>query len=159
MTVANPNDLLSLPKRFQDGITSLEEIADLLEQEKDAIVANDLDKLKSALEEKKTALIQFAEKQREWSQIISAHGNSVDEFFAALPPQAANMLRPHWDELEKRLQRISELNERNGQIVGTRNRQITQLLSELQGHRPSSQLYTDGGSRNNYGAQSRLGKA
>lgn len=159
MTVANPNDLLSLPKRFQNGVSSLEAIADLLEQEKDAIVANDLDKLKAVLEEKKTALIQFAEQQREWSQIISAHGRSIDEFFAALPPQAANMLRPHWDELDKCLQRINALNERNGNVVGTRNRQVSQLLSILQGHRPSSQLYTDGGSRNNYGAQSRLGKA
>jgi len=159
MSANNLNDLLSLPKKFEQGLSALDSVATLLEQEREAIVANDLEQLKSVIAEKKTVLTEFATQQHEWSQIISAQGASVDEFFAALPVQAANMLRPHWDKLEQRLGEIQRLNERNGQVVGSRNRQVSQLLSALQGHRPATQLYTDGGSRNNYGAQSRLGKA
>lgn len=159
MTVTGSNDLLKLPGMFQEGKEMLAKISDLLEQERSAITANDLTALESVIEEKKTALTQFAQQKATWSQLISSHASSVEEFFAVLPPQAANMLRPHWEALESKMSRMQDLNERNSQIVATRNRQVSQLVSVMKGHRPSSQLYTDGGSRNNYGAQSRIGKA
>lgn len=159
MTVTGSNDLLKLPGMFQEGKEMLAKISDLLEQERSAITANDLTALESVIEEKKTALTQFAQQKATWSQLISSHASSVEEFFAVLPPQAANMLRPHWEALESQMSRMQDLNERNSQIVATRNRQVSQLISVMKGHRPSSQLYTDGGSRNNYGAQSRIGKA
>lgn len=159
MTVTSSNDLLKLPGMFQEGKETLANISDLLEQERAAITANDLTSLESVIEEKKTVLTQFAQQKAAWSQLISSHALSVEEFFTVLPPQAANMLRPHWEALESQMSRMQDLNERNSQIVATRNRQVSQLISVMKGHRPSSQLYTDGGSRNNYGAQSRIGKA
>ena len=160
MTVtANSNDLLKLPKMFREGIDILEEIKKLLDQERNAIASNDLKHLEAIIAEKKEAAIQFANIQANWSQLISSHAKTADAFFETLPEQARALLRPHWEQLEATLKSVQEVNERNGQIVGMRNRQVTELLSALQGHRPSSQLYTDGGSRNNYGAQSRIGKA
>lgn len=159
MTVTSSNDLLKLPGMFKEGKETLAKISALLEQERVAITANDLAQLESVIEEKKTVLTQFAQQKATWSQLISSHALSVEEFFTVLPRQAANMLRPHWDALESQMSRVQDLNERNSQIIGTRNRQVSQLISALKGHRPSSQLYTDGGSRNNYGAQSRIGKA
>lgn len=156
---ANSNDLLKLPTMFQEGRETLEVIKELLNQERDAITSNDLKRLEAVIADKKEAVIQFANIQANWSQLISSHAESADEFFAGLPEQACNLLRPHWEQLETSMQAVQQVNERNGQIVGMRNRQVTELLSALQGQRPSSQLYTDGGSRNNYGAQSRIGKA
>lgn len=158
-TTANHNDLLKLPGMFREGIDVLGEIKRLLDQEREAVTSNDLKQLESVIADKKAAVIQFAQCQANWSQLISGHATSADGFFDCLPEQARALLRPHWEQLETALQAVQDANERNGQIIGMRNRQVTQLLSALQGHRPASQLYTDGGSRNNYGAQSRIGKA
>ncbi|MCV6589884.1 MAG: flagellar protein FlgN [Marinobacterium sp.] len=159
MTAHKSNDLLQLPQLFQKGIGTLSRINELLEQEREAIVCNDVAQLESIVSDKRTVLTDFAVQKNAWTQLISTHASSPEDFFESLPVQAFNLLRPHWNALEEKLQEIQQLNERNAQIIAVRNRQVEQLLSTLKGHRINSQLYSDGGSHHNYGAQSRIGKA
>jgi len=155
----NSAELARLPELLKQGNETLQVVLDLLDQEQDAITAHDLSRLEHVVNEKKQALSNFAATKEQWSRLISSRAKTLEDFFDGLPGNARALLEPHWQALEAQHEAVQRANARNSQLVNARHSQVSQLVSILKGHKPSSQLYTDGGMRNNYGAQSRIGKA
>lgn len=156
MTDNNLNQFIPLLK---DGLSYLKQLHKLLEDEQKAIIDNDLEQLELVIGQKRTSLGEFFKCKDEWSRIISSRGHSVEQFINSLPPSAADIVKTSWQQLEDENRVLQELNTRNSNLVNTKSRQVVELLSILKGHQTNQQLYTGIGDRNNYQAQSRLGKA
>ncbi|MBY4675913.1 flagella synthesis protein FlgN [Marinobacterium arenosum] len=152
-------NLTELPALLRQGCSYLQQLSDLLDRERDVLTKPDNAELERIMADKQTLLGQFDPCKQQWSQLISSHAASIDDFFTLLPDALKQHLLPLWQELERLNQQVKQANQRNGQIANGRQRQLGQLLSLMQGQRKQDQLYTDGGNSNNYRAQNRLGKA
>lgn len=152
-------NLAELPALLRRGCSYLQQLNALLDQEREALTQSSTTELERIMNDKQALLGQFEQCKQQWSQLISSHASSIDDLFAQLPDVLRQHLQPLWQELEQLNQQVQRANQRNGQIVNGRQRQVSQLLSLMQGQRQQDQLYTDAGNSNNYRAQSRLGKA
>lgn len=153
------NDITQLVPLLKNGISHLQQLNKLLQEEVDAITGNDLEQLELVISRKKSALIEFAKCKDEWSRIISSRGHSVEEFSSSLPQAAREIILNTWAILEQENETLQKANQRNSSLVASRSRQLGHLLSALKGHQVKHQLYSGEGDRNNYQAQSSLGKA
>ena len=95
-------------------------------------------------------------------QVLATAGLSndkagVQQFIASHPEP--DQLKSIWSQLESSLNNIAEANKRNEQTLMRSQRNLTHLLSILQGQSKRNQLYTANGGKGNYAAQSRIGKA
>ncbi|MCW8884660.1 MAG: flagellar protein FlgN [Motiliproteus sp.] len=146
------------------GNQQLVALCDLCERERAAIEAHSAEQLKAVVNDKKTVLLQITENISQRNQILADGGFSADEtgfngFTSSLNKPEAVAIQKAWSKLAEQLKQVAKLNERNEKIVQRSQKNMAQLLGILQGHSTKTTLYNQAGSKGNYSAQNRLGKA
>ncbi len=162
------NSKLPLVKNFCElidkGSQTLATLCDLSEQEKQAIETINASELQSCVKQKQQQLELLADNTLQRNQILVALGFSTDMqglqgLQDSLPPAIAKQVIKRWNLLSEQLQKAADLNHRNEQIVQRSQRNLSNLLSIMQGQSPKNTLYDDAGHKGNYSGQNTLGKA
>lgn len=135
-----------------------------LEQEQSALQQRDLDALKQNTHTKHQLLVDIEANIRERNSVLVQAGftpseKGFDEFVNILPQIKREALMTDWHQLQKLLMDVRTASKRNEQILVRSKQNVDQLLSLLQGQQSSNVLYDTGGSKGNYAAQRRIGKA
>ncbi len=151
-------------KLVKEGCQQLVALCDLCEQEKQTIEQHDIEEFKATLQNKQRQLEEIAKNIDERNNLLKEHGFSNDQdgfnqFIASLPTAQSDLIMQHWQQLEELLKKSIELNQRNELIVKRGEKNVSHLLSLMQGHSAKTTLYNQKGSAGNYSAQNRLGKA
>jgi flagellar biosynthesis/type III secretory pathway chaperone len=148
-----------------EGITILNSLKKLLDEELDALKARDIDTIQKLNNQKKEVLIQFDQNNQARAEHLVTAGFVVSkEGLASLLAQTPNQtivtqFRTHWSTLETTLKSTMDANLRNEQVLMRNSQNVNKLLSILRGQKPTNSLYTAKGAKGNYTGQSHLGKA
>lgn len=164
MQEANSASAQNFFRLIKEGCQQLAALCDLCEQEKLSIENHNLDDFKTTLLLKQQQLELIAQNIDQRNTILQERGFSLDDegfqgFISTLPSPQAKLIQEHWDQLEQSLTKSIKLNQRNELIVKRGEKNVSQLLSLMQGHTAKTTLYNQKGSAGNYSAQNRLGKA
>ena len=135
-----------------------------LEDEQLVLQQRDLEALKQNTQTKHKLLLDIETNIRERNSVLVQAGFSpsekgFDDFMQTMPANKQAELRTDWHQLQKLLMDVRTASKRNEQILVRSKQNVDQLLSFLQGHQSSNVLYDPGGSKGNYAAQRRIGKA
>ncbi|MEH6470269.1 MAG: flagellar protein FlgN [Halopseudomonas sp.] len=146
------------------GNQTLATLCRLSEQEKLAIEKLDASSLQSCVTQKQEQLELLAENTLQRNQALVELGFSADEqglqqLLSDLPAAIAKQVSSRWDSLTLQLKQAAELNHRNEQIVQRSQKNLSRLVSILQGQSPKTSIYNEAGHKGNYSAQNTLGKA
>jgi flagellar biosynthesis protein FlgN len=128
----------SLGTLLTHEVSSLHELAALLEREHALLVANDVESLEKAMEERQVVIGRLLNVEEERRSICRAHGQSADvagleRLLAWADPRGS--LRARLDECSKGAARCRELNDKNGALVLARMKRVEGLLGALTGQR------------------------
>lgn len=148
----------------RQGIGFLTTLNQLLDAELDALEQRDIEQLQTLVQQKTDALQQLEANNQHRNQLFIDAGITPDkaglqQFTQQLPPPQAEQFKALWSELEQILKAVNEKNQRNELIINRNSRNLEQLLSILRGQNQKNTLYNQTGSKGNYSAQSRIGKA
>jgi flagellar biosynthesis protein FlgN len=126
----------SLATLFSEEASSLTELAGLLEREHALLVANDVENLEKAMQERQVVIGRLLHVEDERRSMCRAHGRSADvkgleELLAWADPRGA--LKARMAECAKGATRCRELNDKNGALVMARMRRVEGLLGALTG--------------------------
>ncbi len=148
----------------RQGCLLFEDLQKVLEQEQLVLQQRDLEALKQNTQTKHQLLVNIETNIRERNSILVQCGlapseTGFDEFTQQMPEPMRKKLLSDWHQLQKLLQDVRSASQRNEQILIRSKQNVDQLLSLLQGHQSSNVLYDPGGSKGNYSAQRRIGKA
>ena len=155
-------------KRFceliDEGSQTLVTLCRLSEDEKHAIAQLDASALQSCVNQKQEQLEQLAENTLLRNEILIELGFSADEqglnkLLTGLTPAISKQVSSRWSALTKQLKLAAELNQRNEQIVNRSQKNLSRLVSILQGQSAKTTIYNEAGHKGNYSAQNTLGKA
>ncbi len=155
-------------KRFcelvDEGSQILATLCRLSDAEKTAIAQLDPSALQDSVTQKQQQLERLAENTLQRNQTLVELGFSADEqglklLLAGLSPAIAEQVSSRWNTLTTQLKQASELNQRNEQIVHRSQKNLSRLVSILQGQSPKTTIYNEAGHKGNYSAQNTLGKA
>ncbi len=105
------------------------QLAQALDAERAALVANDSKALDQAGARKQAIMLQLEQLDAERQQLSREL------------PAAATTLEPVWAQVVQSLRRCQQLNQRNGSTVNQRLGQVRQALSILTGHTGDNGLY------------------
>ena len=153
------NELNALTRQ---GITFLNTLDSLLDQEYQALQERDLEQLQALVEQKTTALLQLEENNQSRNQLFISAGITPDkaglqEFSSQLAD--AKSFTDNWSQLEQILLKVNEKNKRNEIVISRNSRNLEQLLSIIRGQNQKNMIYDQSGGKGSYTAQSRIGKA
>ena len=119
----------------------LHELAGLLEREHGILVANDVDSLDKAMQERQIVVGQLLAIEDERRALCRAHGKSGDmagmqQLLAWCDPRGT--LKARLAESTAGAARCRTLNDKNGALVLARMRRVEGLLGALTGQRPEA---------------------
>lgn len=163
----SPSILQNLHALTSEGIALLKQLKAKLDAEQDALIARDIDAIRTCAKEKAILLQKFDQNNAARGSEMTNAGVSVDRkgidaLTAEIPDSAAReAFSEMWKALESELKVVMDANQRN-ELVLMRNRQsLEQLMGLLRGHgqKQSNTLYNAKGSKGNYSSQSHIGKA
>jgi len=128
----------SLATLLTQEVSSLNELAALLEREHALLVANDVEALERAMQERQVVIGRLLNVEEERRSMCRAHGQSADvagleRLLAWADPRGS--LQARLAECSKGAARCRELNDRNGALVLARMRRVEGLLGALTGQR------------------------
>lgn len=140
------------------------DLQNTLEQEQLVLQQRDLEALKQNTHTKHQLLLNIEANIRERNSVLVQAGfapseSGFKEFIQLMQEAKRNELMEDWNQLQKLLMDVRTASKRNEQILVRSKQNVDQLLSLLQGHQSSNVLYDTGGSKGNYAAQRRIGKA
>lgn len=130
---------------FHDEITGLRQLAELLQQEFEALSATNGEAVATLTQEKLTLLMQLEAVAQRKSQLLESLGYTLGSagLTEFLDAAASPELSSRWSEIENELRACRKQNLVNGQLLETTRRQTQQLLSILVGESDSpAELYT-----------------
>ncbi|MFT5722691.1 MAG: flagella synthesis protein FlgN [Motiliproteus sp.] len=149
---------------IDEGNQILVALCGLNEEEKNAIAQLEASALQRCVKQKQHQLERLAENTLQRNQTLIELGFSADEqglnlLLTTLSPAISKQVSSRWSALTEQLKRAAELNLRNEQIVNRSQKNLSRLLSILQGQSPKTTIYNEAGHKGNYSAQNTLGKA
>ena len=114
----------------------LTELAGLLEREHGLLVANDVDSLEKAMDERQVTVGKLLQTEDERRALCRAHGRGTDaagvaQLMAWCDPSGT--LKTRWRECANGATRCRDLNDRNGALVMARMRRVETLLGAITG--------------------------
>ena len=126
----------SLGTLLSQEISSLNELAGLLDQEHVLLVANDVTALEAAMEKRQVTLGRVLRLEDERRELCRAHGQESDaagleRLMKWCDPRGS--LAPRWADYAKATTRCRDSNLRNGALVAARMRRVETLLNTLTG--------------------------
>ena len=162
--MSNLPPLNQLNALTHQGITFLNTLDSLLDQEYQALQERNLEQLQALVEQKTAALLQLEENNQSRNQLFLSAGITPDkaglqEFSSQLADTEAKSFTDKWSELENILLQVNEKNKRNEIIISRNSRNLEQLLSIIRGQNQKNTIYDQSGGKGNYSAQNRIGKA
>ncbi|EXJ09519.1 MULTISPECIES: flagella synthesis protein FlgN [Nitrincola] len=151
-------------QQVSEGVELFEKLHQLLEEELSIIVSRDLDALNDMTQRKHQVLREIESSILERNQSLTLLGFTPSEdgfkqLCSTLPSPERSALIGNWTQLTELLREIRLANERNEQVVSRNKANVEQLLNLLQGQHTTNSLYDQQGSKGNYSAQRRIGKA
>ena len=159
------NDLFdSFSTLIRQGCLLFDDLQKTLEQEQLVLQQRDLEALKLNTQTKHELLLNIEVNIRERNSVLVQAGfapseSGFDEFTQMMPETKREALLTDWHQLQNLLMDVRTASKRNEQILVRSKQNVDQLLSLLQGHQSSNVLYDTDGSKGNYTAQRRIGKA
>jgi flagellar biosynthesis/type III secretory pathway chaperone len=134
----------SLATLLSQEVSTLDELASLLEREHALLVANDVETLEKAMEERQVTLGLLLRIEDERRSLCRTHGRSTD--LAGLEALLAwcdprGMLKAQWAECAQGATRCRELNDKNGALVHARMKRVETLLGALTGQPAAAPTY------------------
>src|SRR6516162_7887362 len=138
----------TMGKLLADEGARLRELARLLEQEHELLLANDVVRLESAIRERQScvgAIIRIDEERRSLCR-LSGYGNDakgLEQLLRWCDPQGT--LTSRWADVAQLAGRCREFNDRNGALVSARLKRVQTLLGVLIGGGREGVTYGRGG--------------
>ena len=131
----------SVATLLSQEISFLNRLADLLAHEHTLLVANDVDSLDKAMQERQVVVGQLLDIEEERRSMCRAHGKTADvhgleQLLAWCDPRGT--LKPRMAESAKSASRCREMNDRNGALVQARMKHVQGLLSAITGQSPEA---------------------
>jgi flagellar biosynthesis protein FlgN len=131
----------SLATLLSQEVSALNELAALLEREHALLVANDVETLEKAMQERQVVVGHLLNIEEERRSMCRAHGrpadvNGLGQLIAWCDPQGA--LKTRMAESTEGAIRCRALNDRNGALVLARMRRVEGLLTALTGQPPEA---------------------
>lgn len=148
----------------RQGCSLFVDLQHTLEQEQLVLQQRDLEALQQNTQTKQQLLMLIEANIRERNSLLVQAGCSpsesgFDAFLAQMPETTRHQALPDWQRLQTLLTDVRSASQRNEQILVRSKQNVDQLLALLQGQQTSNVLYDPGGSKGNYAAQRRIGKA
>lgn len=128
----------SLATLLIQEVSSLNELAGLLDREHGLLVANDVDSLEDAMQERQAVMGRLLGIEEERRTLCRAHGKSADpEGLAQLMTwcDPSGSLQPRLSDSANGAVRCRTLNDRNGALVFARMKRVEGMLDALTGQR------------------------
>lgn len=132
---------------LDDMRLSLDELAAVLEAERDALLAADVEALDRAGSRKHALMQRLEQLDAERVQINLA------------APHAASTLEPRWKALLPRLRECRDMNQHNGNVVGQRLGSVRRALAILTGQEAEAGTYGRSGALQNRARSQALAEA
>lgn len=122
----------------------LNELTALLEHEHGLLVANDVEALEKAMQERQVTLGRLLQIEDERRSLCRMHGRESDtggleNLLAWCDPRGT--LKSRWDDCASGAIRCRERNDKNGALVNARMKRVENLLGALTGNPPESPTY------------------
>lgn len=126
--------LKALIAAVRNDIDHCTELETLLTEQQQALLRHDSDRLIALNEQIEARLEPLRAHARNRSEQLRALGLSADaqgmtRLLDKLPAALADQLRPLWRELEQRLQRCRQYNDRNGRVLAGQRELLGSLVS------------------------------
>lgn len=140
----------TIPRSLQHTGQLLDQLQQLLLEERNALQNNDLSSSTERLALKAQLLSRLEQSIEQRNQALLGAGYPADEagtqaFFASLPKNLNLQCQQAWQELQKKLEECKNANLVNGKIVHRSRQQVDTLLSLLRGHQGNEKIYTGSG--------------
>lgn len=134
----------NLATLLSQEVSALTELAGCLEREYALLVANDVERLEAAMEERQVALGTLLRVEDERRSLCRTHGHGVDasgleRLLAWCDPRGT--LRALWAQCAQGAGRCRDLNDKNGALVHARMRRVENALGVLTGRSAEAQTY------------------
>jgi flagellar biosynthesis/type III secretory pathway chaperone len=131
----------SLATLLTQEVSLLDELAGLLAREHALLVANDVDSLDQAMQDRQIVVGRLLQIEEERRALCRAHGKSgdvtgVQQLLAWCDPRGT--LKTHLANSTQGAIRCRALNDKNGALVLARMRRVEGLLGALTGQRPEA---------------------
>lgn len=131
----------SLGALLSQEAVSLDKLAGLLQNEHALLVANDVDALDRAMQDRQVTIGRLLDIDSERRSLCRMHGHEADvtgleKLMAWCDPQGT--LKARWSGCERGAARCRELNDRNGALVLARMRRVQTLLGAITGQAPEA---------------------
>jgi flagellar biosynthesis protein FlgN len=128
----------SLATLLSQEVSSLTELGALLEREHALLVANDVEALEKAMQERQIVIGRLLQIEDERRSLCRAHGRSADvtgleQLLKWCDPRGT--LEVRMSDCAKGALRCRDLNDRNGALVTARMKRVEGLLGALTGQR------------------------
>jgi flagella synthesis protein FlgN len=125
-------------------VSSLAELASLLDREHELLVANDVVTLEAVMAERQVSVGRLLRAEEERRNLCRMHGRGVDadgirQLMAWCDPHGT--LKSRWEECAQGAARCRELNDRNGALVIARMKRVESLLTVLTGQPQDAPSY------------------
>jgi flagellar biosynthesis protein FlgN len=144
------NALQQLSSLLQSELQHSVQLAQLLEQEREALKAADLAKINLLTEQKQPHVVQLEQLGRQREQLLKAAGfpggkSGLEAFIANHPEQEAAPVRQLMGKLREVARICRDSNQINGGIVNVNRQHLVRALSILRGRDPETGAYGPGG--------------
>lgn len=132
-------------------IRQLENLADVLNQEKTCLATSDIQTLDTLTREKNTILDQIRERARQKIRTLVEMGFNPKSGTPSRFIRSAGMdeLTALWEEAEHRLQTCQELNGNNGRVLSHLQKRLARLTDIFRGAHGQQKLYGAQGQQTN----------
>lgn len=140
----------SFAASLHDAALLLDQLHELLQDERQSLTASDAQKTQSLLQQKTQLLQQLDQNNRQRSELLTTRGFATDEegvqaFLASFPPQESQAYSVQWQSLQQKLEQCKEENLINGKVIHRSRRQVDTLLNMLRGRENNHRIYTGSG--------------
>jgi flagellar biosynthesis protein FlgN len=131
----------SLATLLSQEISFLNRLADLLAHEHSLLVANDVDALDKAMQDRQVVVGRLLDIEEERRGLCRSHGKTADvhgleQLLAWCDPRGD--LKSRMEESARSAVRCREMNDRNGALVQARMRHVQGMLSAITGRAPEA---------------------
>ena len=134
----------ALESLLSTEVATLTELAGLLDREHRLLVANDVENLEIAMEQRQLSVGTLLRAEEERRDLCRMHGRGIDaagvgQLMAWCDPRGT--LKARWEECAQGAARCRELNDRNGALVMARMKRVESMLTVLTGQPQEAPSY------------------
>ncbi|WP_297807424.1 flagella synthesis protein FlgN [uncultured Methylophaga sp.] len=144
------NALQQVSSILQAELNHSVKLAQLLQQEREALKAANLEQVNHLTREKQPHLVQLEQLGRQREQLLKAAGfpggkSGLQAFIANHPPEQAEPVTALVTQLRQAAKDCRDNNQINGGILNVNRQHLVRALSILRGRDPESSAYGPGG--------------